>query len=181
MVLARAFASLILMFMIIGAVAVYLSNVKGQPTLDTFTLDTPTAAGPSRMAFSGTLSIKNPLSESIPVTSINYTIYLQDSGETIANGTMPAFTLKPNNVTTEAFAQNITWAPSSSVMDHLLSQPQVFLRVNGTAYLDMGKGRVLPVQFTAKTDARDYVQSAYIGGTQVQSAPVGGSNLKIFG
>lgn len=106
---------------------------------------------------SGNLFIENPSLLSVPIEKGEYVVVLRNSGETISTGTLPRFTLDPNQVNEVDFSHEVNWRPTVSLASQLLTQESVYVDIEGNVTVSVLGITTYKAPFSEEIDIKGYL------------------------
>ena len=162
----------VLALVIIGGVAFLYLRGLDHVGVQSFSITGIKDIGASTFTLTADLVINNPSATSVPVKSVTYDVILKDTGESIARGVLPPFTLAANAATTVPLEQKIAWGPTAQLAVLLASQESVYVTVAGDVVVDLPTLRDSPLPFSDEVDVKEKIT-----GTPSQG---GGGILKGF-
>ena len=142
---------------LIGAIVFFFANGLQDASLERFVLTGIEDIDTNSFTFTGELAVKNPSEVSIPIQSITYDVFLEETNEQIGSGTIPTFTLVKDDVTDIRFAQELEWIPTAQLAAELATKEEVFIRVDGVVVIDLPKVDEHEITFSATQDIKEYI------------------------
>ncbi len=154
----KSILKLIIPLAIVGGLLFYFGQGLQNASLEKFDLTGIKDVNPESFTVAGNVYIKNPSDLSIPIESIDYVIYLKETGEEIGAGTLPQFTLEKNNVNKIPFNQQVTWIPTAKLAAELITKDKVLIEVKGKLRINIPTVREYAIPFSQETDIKAYIQ-----------------------
>lgn len=142
---------------IIGVIAIFLLSGNIEEThIEWFTLTGISSIETDSFTIDGVLAVQNPSNLIVPISSIEYDVFLKETGERIGSGELPSFTLE-TGLTEIPFEQRVEWQPTTEAATELLVDQKVTVQVNGTIYIGLEDKNTLSLDFHDETGIADYV------------------------
>ena len=145
----------VLVLVLVGGVAFFYLRGLDEVGVQSFSITGLKDIGANTFTLTADLVINNPSGASIPIKSVTYDVILKDTGESIAKGVIPAFTLAANAATTVPLEQKIAWGPTAQLALLLASQDSVYVTVAGNVVVDLPELRERPLPFSDEVDVKE--------------------------